>query len=887
MADVIAEAFVRVRPETSGFQREAQPGLFSAAKSLAIGIGAIFAAQKVFSFGKQAIEEAALTQKATENIKTQFKGSSASVLKFGEDAAKAFGISKQSSETFSSAIGLTGKNLGLTAAETARMDLGLQKLAGSVGLIKGIDPSSVFEKLQQALLGNTRGLKTLGISVDATREKQALLDSGIVKATVNQADVTKATLAYHAALKAASDAIGKYGKGTAEANLAENKAALAHQALGKAIAGTVPPLTAAQKAQGVYLVATKELPKFLDQARQHSGDLADEQQKLTAEWANAKEELGAQLLPTIQHLASVLLADLPSAIRTVKTTFHELGPEVSVAGSALRGVGTATGFAADHIREIGPLVLGTVAAWGSYRAVVAAAGVAQDIYAVSTRAVNTAQVLLTSGTSGLADAQQGVVATTEESIIAKANEAAATVALTAAQEAHQVALQAVTAAIVAEDAAATESAVTAATETGAVLTLAAAEQAEAASAAEAAAATEVFNSALLSNPIGLLAVGVSTAIGALIGYKALTGSSASSTDQMTQSFQDAKSAANQLTDALDSLTTGHIDLRQAQLDRQQTSQQLAKDEANLTSIIHAGKKGTDEYRTALQQVQQDEIDLARTGVELAHAHQEITTGTDKARASTQKFEKALLDQASAATASAKAANATRVFDEKLNGTFVQSKEKALEASQAAASYSASTEQLALHQVQLSRSLQKTHPDAARQQLDLAALALAALDLTQKLGHVPTKVQIDAFYKRNMAELIREAQQLGQAVNNLPNSKVIDISVLTRTSTNVNSRKASGGGIDAGTLSITGEAGPEISISSAGRQIISHSQSLSLFANLSRSIDGLAKQLSGNRTKTPAVGSGVNIQTAVFQTNAMSFDALRRDALDRAALRVRR
>jgi hypothetical protein len=348
VAEVIGEAVVRVRGDTSGFKQSTQSGVVGGMKEIALTaaktFGLVFGAEKVFHFGEDAIHEASLTQKATENIKAQFGESADKVLEFSDHTAAAFGVTKHSTEDFASSIGLVTTNLGIGQKQGATMAIGLQKLAGSIGQIKGQDPSGYFDKLKLALLGNTRGLKQMGISLDSTTISQYALDHGIVKSTVDHAKVAAALEKSKAAQKTYTDAVKADGKNSATAHSALIKMNLAHDAYKKELEGTVGKLTAAQKAQAVYGLATQHLGDYMKQAKAHSSDWANEQLKLKAELSDVQEEIGAALLPALAALGSLLLTYLIPSLKAVaagfKAVLSAIPPDV------LKGIALGIGVVA-------------------------------------------------------------------------------------------------------------------------------------------------------------------------------------------------------------------------------------------------------------------------------------------------------------------------------------------------------------------------------------------------------------------------------------------------------------------------------------------------------------------------------------------------------------
>lgn len=269
MAGEIASAFVRIRPDSSNFKGETQSGVLGAIKEIAVAAAGIFAAEKIFDFGKEAVSGAATLQKSLEVIDSQFGKASGTVKAFGDDAAAQFGISAQVADATSARFGILFSNLGIGNQKAAEMTIGFEKLTGSLAAVRGVDPSDVLNSIVQAAAGNTRGLKQLGIVIDNTMIKQEALKLGLISSI-------------------------KDG------------------------------ITPATKAQAIYALATQNLGILQQQAAAHSGDLVDQQKKLSAEWSNAKDQLGAVLLPIVTKVVTVFAENLPRAMDVAKAALEKL-----------------------------------------------------------------------------------------------------------------------------------------------------------------------------------------------------------------------------------------------------------------------------------------------------------------------------------------------------------------------------------------------------------------------------------------------------------------------------------------------------------------------------------------------------------------------------------
>jgi hypothetical protein len=252
-----------------------------------------FAVEKVAEFVGEAVKGAESLQKSGEVITQTMGKSGDSVKKFGESTAAGFGISAQQSEAVSAKFGLLFRSMGVGQQEAAKMTIGWQELAGSLSQIKGVDPSAVMNAMTLAAQGSSRGLKQLGIDITTTMKNQ----------------------------EAANEGFGdSYSK-----------------------------LTAAQQSTVLYNLATKDLGQTMIEAKANSGDLSDQSRILSAEWSNAKDQLGTALLPMLSKVATFMADNLPAAIKAVKTGLQDLKPTITAIGDVL---GALVGIVRDHWNTI-------------------------------------------------------------------------------------------------------------------------------------------------------------------------------------------------------------------------------------------------------------------------------------------------------------------------------------------------------------------------------------------------------------------------------------------------------------------------------------------------------------------------------------------------------
>lgn len=243
----IATAFVRIRPNLAGFESETETGVKRAFTGIAEAVGAAFGAAEVFHFGKDVIQDSANLQHSIQGIREEFGAAAASVVNFGEKGATALGISAQLADATSNRFGLLFQQLGIGQGPAAAMTLGLEKLAGSLASIRGINPADVLQNLPLALTGNVRVLKSLGLAIDTAQIKVAAFKLGLIR---NVKDA----------------------------------------------------LSPAAKAEAVYALATANLGQIQAEAAKHANSFSNVQARLSAEWANAKDMLGNALRPEFTKL---------------------------------------------------------------------------------------------------------------------------------------------------------------------------------------------------------------------------------------------------------------------------------------------------------------------------------------------------------------------------------------------------------------------------------------------------------------------------------------------------------------------------------------------------------------------------------------------------------
>lgn len=286
-----------------------EAGLLGVGSKIAGGfIGVTVAALAVDTLAhamRGAVDDAGVLQKSGEAIGLEFGKSGGAVKAFANDAAK-IGISAKDSEALSVRIGILAHNLGIGQGKAADMAVNLQKLAGSIAEIRGVDPTTILANLPQALAGNLRSLKQLGFAFSQQQIQQEGVREGFLK--------------------------------TGEA------------------------LTPQTKALGVYGLLVQQLGFFEAQAAKHTGDLTNRQHQLNATTENTRTTLGSLLtgplakitggLTTAENAVAKFITTLAEN-EQVKAAFKELG---SAIGGVLEQIGKNVRLFFTAVKPLLPLL---------------------------------------------------------------------------------------------------------------------------------------------------------------------------------------------------------------------------------------------------------------------------------------------------------------------------------------------------------------------------------------------------------------------------------------------------------------------------------------------------------------------------------------------------
>lgn len=302
----VGTAYVDIRPDLKPFGRELRTGMrrdvaragdesarslktsfAGAARNAAAAFGAAFAAVKIKNFIGDAIGAASDLSESLSKAEVVFGSYAGRVETFASTAATAIGQSKQQALEATATFGNLFTAMGIGTDTAAGMSVELVTLASDLASFNNTDPTETLLALRSGLVGEQEPLRRFGVNLNEATLKAKAFELGLVRTT--------------------------------------------KETLGPAV-----------KAQAAYALILEQTGTAQGDFARTSGGLANQQRIMTAQWADAKSELGEGLLPVMVGLAKVINDELIPAIKTLL-----LSPDADVTGWAatLRdAIGDTVGF---------------------------------------------------------------------------------------------------------------------------------------------------------------------------------------------------------------------------------------------------------------------------------------------------------------------------------------------------------------------------------------------------------------------------------------------------------------------------------------------------------------------------------------------------------------
>jgi hypothetical protein len=281
----------------------------------------------------------------TQNVvKMTFGESEKAIDNFAKAAGKGFGLTQLQAKKYASTMAAMFKGMGIEGDNLVDMSKGMTALTGDLASFYNLDHDTAFNKLRSGITGQTEPLKAIGIDLSVANMESFAKNAGIKTAWKDLSEASKAALRYKFIMQRTKDAQGDYGKPE------------------ESYAVSIRNLSNSMKEMGGFLMAGF-LPGLIRLADMATGVV----QKIAA-WAEKNREV-------IKSKMDKFINDVVSA---AKSLYH-------------------------IIKDYGPLILGTFAAFKTFKTAVAII-----------KGVNVAMAVLTAtqGAATAATMGAGMAATT-------------------------------------------------------------------------------------------------------------------------------------------------------------------------------------------------------------------------------------------------------------------------------------------------------------------------------------------------------------------------------------------------------------------------------------------------------------------------------------------
>lgn len=295
----------------------------------ALALGGIAAAVPLI---KSSIDAAGDFNETLSKTQVLFGDSSNAIVAWADDAARNMGQSRQQAMDAASSLAVFGKTMGFTGQGLADFSKFMVEKSSDMASFFNTEPAEAVEALGAALRGESEPIRKFGVMINEESIKAMALSMGLVKANVDTKKFSTAQEAAQKAARKAAEALKKHGEGSVEYTDAVRDQKQAEEALAEVMAGKVPELTQQQKMLATYGNILDQTSGVVGDFERTSDGLANKQRILTAEFADARQELGSAFLPAAMAVADFLLERVVPALRDVNRWVQDVATTIRTSG---------------------------------------------------------------------------------------------------------------------------------------------------------------------------------------------------------------------------------------------------------------------------------------------------------------------------------------------------------------------------------------------------------------------------------------------------------------------------------------------------------------------------------------------------------------------------
>lgn len=295
----------------------------------ALTLGGVAAAVPLI---KSSIDAATDFNETLSKTQVLFGDSSQAIFEWADTAARNLGQSRQQAMDAAGTFAVFGKTMGFSGDDLVDFSKKAVGLSSDMASFFNTDPAEAAEAFGAALRGESEPIRKFGVMLNEDALKATALQKGLVTAAVDTKKLGTAQETAEKAARKTAKALKEHGASSVEYTDAVRDQQQAEEALGEVLEGKVPQLTQAQKMQAAYLSVLDQTADAQGDFERTSDGLANKQRILTAEFADARQELGAAFLPAAMAVADFLLQKVVPALRGVNEWVQSVAATVRTSG---------------------------------------------------------------------------------------------------------------------------------------------------------------------------------------------------------------------------------------------------------------------------------------------------------------------------------------------------------------------------------------------------------------------------------------------------------------------------------------------------------------------------------------------------------------------------
>jgi hypothetical protein len=275
--------------------------------NVAKAIGGAFATQKIIGFAKGAIDASSDLAESANAVQVTFGKASEGIFEFGQNAAKAVGMSKTEFNAFAVQFAVFTKQLAGANGDVVQVTTELTTRIADFASVMNLDIPRAAQIFQSSLAGSTEPIRAFGIDLSA--------------------------------------------------------AAVAAYAVENGISDSAATMTEAEKVTARYGLLMRETAQTAGDFANTSDSLANSQRILKADFENTRAEIGEALVPVMTQLLQVIkplidgFSALPKEAKTLIVTFALVGSLMKSVRTTLTGFGLAAKTASVATGALGGALL--------------------------------------------------------------------------------------------------------------------------------------------------------------------------------------------------------------------------------------------------------------------------------------------------------------------------------------------------------------------------------------------------------------------------------------------------------------------------------------------------------------------------------------------------